>query len=561
MGEKEGFYTIGLDFGSLSCRGVLADTADGTIMAEAEFVYPHGVIDTALPDGTKLPPLWALQDPQDYLDGLENTVRELLQKSGAAPERVLALGLDTTASTVIPVDRELRPLCLEERFQNRPHAWPKLWKHHAAIREAEQITELAKQMRLPVLEKYGGTVGAEFLLPKVLQVFHEDREVFEAAESFFELGDWLTSLLTGEEIRSGTALTCKSMWSPEEGYPPEAFFRSLHGELAELPRKKLAWHNGAKPGIVWPGERAGSLCLSMAERLGLAAGTVVTAPQMDAYAGLPGSGISGPGSLMMMIGTSTGYMLLGEEKKTVPGICASVENSILPGFMCYAAGQAGVGDIFGWFIKTCVPESYVRAASERGLSLHGYLTELALQSRPGENGLLALDWWNGNKSCLNNSCLSGLILGMDLRTKPEHIYRALLEATAFGARKIVENFEANGVPVKEIVACGGIAQKNTLLMQIYADVLGKPIKGNPVTQTAALGSAIYAAAAAKGTEGAHEDVFSAIHAMTGGSAKQYIPKTENSMVYSALYEEYIRLHDYFGTGGNAVMERLKTMRT
>lgn len=547
-----GYYTIGLDYGSLSCRGVLVRAADGEIIAEEEYGYPHAIMYDTLPDGTKLPPLWALQDPQDYIDALEILIPRLLEKSGVPPERVLALGIDTTASTVVAVDRDLVPLCKKREYAGRIHAWPKMWKHHAAFREAAEITEAAKRMGLPVLERYGGAVGAEFLPPKLLQTLREDREVFDAAETFFECGDWMVSLLIGGEARSGTYLTCKSMWDPEDGYPKGGLFDAL--------TKKLAFHSGAVPVVAWPGESAGTLLPEMAKRLGLTTGTVVSAGQLDGYAGLPGSGVYGAGTLAVMLGTSNSYMLLDRERKPVPGICASVENSVLPGFTNYAAGQASAGDILTWFAENCVPGACQRAAEEQGVGIHDYLTALAARKAPGESGLIALDWWNGNKSVLHNSRLSGMLLGMDLSTRPEDIYRALIEATAYGARKIVETFENGGIAIDEVIASGGMAMKNPLLMQIYADVLGKSITVSACRQSAALGSAMYAAAAAGGMAGGYDSVSDAVRNMAHKSRVQYTPDQKAHQVYNRLYGEYLALHDYFGSGGGGVMERLRDMR-
>lgn len=552
MTEREK-YVIGVDLGSLSCRAIVANVRTGAIAGEAEYAYPHGVMDRSLPDGTPLPPSWALQHPADYYNGLIETIKGAIRKSGVKSGRIIAIGTDTTASTVIPVDKEMRPLCTYDKFSSQPHAWPKMWKHHAASDEAEALTKAAKDANLPVLDRYGGRIGAELMIPKVMQVCLESPEVYDAAETFIELGDWITSILCGAEVRSGSYLTCKSMWTPGEGYPPLELFESIDQRLGDLPGEKLAYHGGITPRIVWPGERAGRLCGTLAHDLGLSEETIVTASQMDAYAGLPGCGIYRGCELMMIVGTSTGYMLLDEKTAAVPGICAAVKNSNLPGYTNYAAGQPGVGDMLGWFVNNCVPEEYASTARGKGVDMHTYLSSLALSYLPGETGLIALDWWSGNKSCLNNSNLSGLILGMDLGTRPEHIYRALIEATAFGARKIIENFEASGLDISSIVACGGIAVKNPVLMQIYADVLGRSVSVSRCTQAAAMGSAIYAAAAA----GAYDSIADAIKSMADYDRLCYDPRGEMHEAYNALYAEYIELHDYFGSGGNRVMERLK----
>ena len=539
-------YTIGLDYGSLSCRGVLVSTIDGTIVAEDEFIYPHAVIDHELPDGTPLPPQWALQDPDDFRKAFLTIIPNLLKSSQVTPPQVIAIGIDSTASTIIPVVDGLVPLCELSSFRNRPHAWPKMWKHHAAAKEAAEITEAAIARNLPIVKKSGGAIGCESLMPKVLQIFHEDMETFRNTKSFFELCDWIVSLLAGHEIRSTPLLTCKSLWTQQNGYPTGQPFDDI------VP--KLAYHNGIKPVIAAPGIPVGTLHPSMAEALGLSEDTIITAGQMDGYAALPGNGVADEGTLMMMLGTSTADMILGREWKDIPGVCAAMEDANLPGFTNYAAGQACVGDMFKWFIDNCIPERYTLEARRRGISMHDYLSELASTFGPGGSGLVALDWWNGNKSCLNDMRLSGLIVGMTLATRPEHIYHALIEASAFGARKIIDNFCQHGVPVHNIVACGGIALKNPLLMQIYTDVLGMNIQATTCTQTAALGSAIFAAAA--DNRSGHRSVFSAIHAMGCKNTILYRPAMQNHRKYQSIYEQYMTLHDFFGIHGKDIMHFL-----
>lgn len=542
-------YTIGVDYGSMSCRGLLTCTADGTILAEEEFVYPHAVLYDCLPDGTKLPPLWALQDPKDYVDALVHIVPALMKKSGVPIQSVIGICIDTTASTVVPVDRDMVPLCWKQGMEHKIHAWPKMWKHHAALKEAQEITNAAATEGLSELKLYGGKIGAEFLLPKVLQTMRDAPDVYDAAETFFEYGDWITSLLTGYEVRSGVYLTCKSMWNPQTGYPKGLFYEHL--------TEKLAYHHEMKPVIAWPGQSVGLISAEMAGQIGLSAETVVSAPQMDGFAGLPGSGISSPGTLAMVLGTSNSYMLLDKKEEYVPGICGAVPNSIIQGYTGYAAGQASAGDILNWFTENCIPASYERNAQSHGQNIHDYLTELAALKKPAENGIIALDWWNGNKSVLNNPHLSGMILGMTLTTRPEDIYRALIEATAFGSRRIIETFHCAGLKITSIVASGGMSMKNPLLMQIYSDVLGIPIDVSPCKQTAALGSCIYAAVAAGAARGGYDTVEEAVRGMAPKEFLRYSPKEEACDVYDRLYREYLTLHDYFGLGENRVMERLR----
>ena len=546
-------YALGLDYGSLSCRGVLVDTRNGDLIAQAEMAYPHGILDHCLPDGTALKGSWCLQHPDDYLTVLDHILPQLLGTPGVSPEQVVGIGVDFTASTVIPLDAQFRPLC--KSYPTRPHAWPKLWKHHGATAQAEALTALCKERYPQYLDRYGGRISPECLIAKVIQVFQEDREIFDRANSFIEAMDYVTGLLCGEAVFSASTAVAKGFYHPESGYPKPDFFESIHPELGDLPLRKLIgrYETGR---IAFPGEKIGQLCPEMAQRLGLRPGISISAPQMDAYAAMPGLGLVEPGTMLMVVGTSTGMILLSDTYRMVEGVTACLENTCYPGLWSYGSGQASVGDAFGWFVKNCVPESYSQAAREHGISIHQYLTQLAEAMAPGESGLLALDWLGGNRSCLGNMNLSGMLLGLTLQTRPEQIYRALLEATAFGARIILEAYRDAGVPVKEIRVCGGIPNKNPLLMQIYADVLGVPLQVSACTQAPALGAAIYAAAAARDVTG-YDSVFEAVAAMGDGRCQVYQPNPQHKEIYEALYQEYRTLHDYFGRGTNSVMERLR----
>ena len=534
-------YTIGLDYGSLSCRGVLA-ALDGSVAAEAELVYPHGILEHALPDGTKLTGSWYLQHPADYVQALETVVPALLRQSGVSPEQVAGIGVDFTASTMLPVDAAFRPLCLDAAFAGRPHAWCKLWKHHGAADQAERLTALCREQGVD-LALYGGRISPECLAAKALQVYEEDRAVFDAADAFVEAGDYIVSLLAGKPVISASMAAAKALWS-KAGYA---------GVLGDLPRRCLADRWGVTP--LSPGTLAGTLCAPMARRLGLRPGIALTPAQMDGYTPMAALGIHSPGQAMLVIGTSTAFMLLNSERRPVQGVTACLPDTYYPGLWGYASGQASVGDCFQWFADNGLPEDYARAARKAELTPQAYLSQLAAGLAPGETGLLALDWFNGNKSPLANSRLSGLMLGLTLQTRPEHIFRALLEATAFGARAILEAYEQAGVRVQSLTACGGIAGKNPLMMQIYADVLGKPLRVSRCRQAPALGAAIYAAAAAGHATG-FSDIFAAVDAMHCRDFIQYTPDPAAGAVYDALYREYKALSDYFGRGGNDVMERL-----
>lgn len=542
-------YVIGVDFGSLSCRGILADVRDGQIVAETEFPYPHGVLTDSLPDGTPLIGSWCLQHPADYMSALDHIIPLLLKKSGISAAWIIGICVDFTASTVIPLDSDFHPLC--ESCPDRPHAWPKLWKHHGAQLQAEKLTRLCETYEPDYLHCYGGKISSECLIAKVLQVFEEDPEIFQLTHSFMEAMDYVSSLLCGKPVFSGSVAAAKAFYSRETGYPNNEFFTALHPTLVNFPEEKLMVRYEDFT-LAYPGEVMGNLCAEMAERFGLCTGIAVSAPQMDAYAAMPGIGIAKPGVMMIVVGTSTGIMLLSKERKDVEGVTACLPGTFYPGLWGYGSGQASVGDAFGWFVKNCVPESYERSAREKNISIHQYLTELASAFGPGESGLLALDWLGGNRSCLGNPDLSGMILGLTLQTKPEEIYRALLEGTAFGARVILEAYREADIAVDEIWICGGIANKNDLMMQIYADVLGLPLHVSRCPQAPALGAAIYAAAAA-----GVGDIFQTVEAMGDRRCRIFEPNSKNQEIYEELYAEYKRLHDYFGKGENTVMERLR----
>ena len=544
-------YVIGLDFGSLSCRGVLADVCNGHIAASAEAAYPNEILTEQLPDGTPLCANWCLQHPEDYLSVLDVILPKLCGKNEISPQEIVGLGVDFTASTVIPLDANFHPMCFT--YPSRPHAWPKLWKHHGAQAQADKLTLLCKELEPDYLTRYGGKVSCEALIPKVLQVYEEDPALFRETHCFVEAMDYVTSLLCGKKVFSSSAAAAKAMFRSETGYPGEEFFTAISPDLKNLPKEKLMARFDDYT-IASPGQKDGELCSEMAERFGLPEGIAISAPQMDAYAAMPGIGIAKPGVMMMVIGTSTGIMLLSEERKNVEGVTACLPDTYYPGFWGYASGQASVGDTFGWFVDRCVPENYIQAARSRGMNLHQYLSDLSASLQPGESGLLALDWLGGNRSCLVNPNLSGMILGLTLQTKPEEIYRSLLEATAFGARIITEAYRNAGAAVEEIWVCGGIANKNPLMMQIYADVLNLPLHVSSCTQAPALGAAVYAAAAA-----GIGDIVEMAEIMGDRLCTVYEPNPAHRDIYDRLFAEYQKLHDYFGKGENSVMERLKSI--
>ncbi|KGE18193.1 ribulokinase [Paenibacillus wynnii] len=548
-------YAIGVDYGTQSGRAVLVDLADGTEVADHVTPYPHHVIDEFLPGtGQKLEYDWALQHPADYIEVLKRSVPEVIRESGIDPADVVGLGIDFTACTMLPVNEKGEPLCLLPEYQENPHSWTKLWKHHAAQDEANEINRIAAERGEKWLPRYGGKISSEWMMAKVWQTLNEAPEIYEAADQFLEATDWVISQMTGNIVRNSCTAGYKAIWHKAEGYPDKAFFKALDPRLENLTETKLR-------GEIAPlGTKAGELTPEMAEMIGLVAGTAVAVGNVDAHAAVPAVGVVTPGKLVMAMGTSICHMLLGETEREVEGMCGVVEDGIIPGYFGYEAGQSAVGDIFEWYVEEAVPSYVTKAAAEEGVNVHEWLEKRAAAYNPGQTGLLALDWWNGNRSVLVDTNLTGLLLGCTLLTKPEEIYRTLLEATAFGTRKIVDAFHSNGVAVDVLYACGGLPQKNRLLMQIYADVTNREIKVAASKQTPALGAAMFGAVAAGSDKGGYDSIVDAAEKMARVREESYLPIPENVAVYEKLFQEYSRLHDYFGRGENNVMKHLKAIK-
>lgn len=551
-------YAIGVDFGTESGRALLVDVADGHEVSTSVYTYQHGVIDERLPlTGTEvmLEPDWALQDPEDYIRTFQNTIPAVLRQSGVSPADVIGVGIDFTACTMLPVKKDGTPLCLLPEFRPRPHAWVKLWKHHAAQLEADKINETARKLGEPWLERYGGKISSEWFFSKVLQILDEAPDVYAAADRMIEAADWVVWQLTGVETRNSCTAGYKAIWSKGDGFPGAKYFGALDQRLADVIDTKMSRD------IIPVGRRAGGLTAKAATWTGLLPGTAVAIANVDAHVAVPAATVTEPGRMVMIMGTSICHMVLGTEEHMVPGICGYVEDGIIPGFFGYEAGQSCVGDHFAWFVENCVPAAYEREARERGQDVYQLLEDKAAGLKPGESGLIALDWWNGNRSVLVDVDLTGLLLGATLATRPDEIYRALIEATAYGTRVIVESFENNGVPITELVACGGLPEKSPLLMQIYADVTGRQFKVSASRQTPALGSAMFGAVAAGKPAGGYDGIFEAARTMAHLKSGVFRPMPENQAVYDALFAEYKQLHDFFGRGGNDVMKRLKRIRS
>lgn len=548
-------YAIGVDFGSLSGRALLVEVATGREVAGSVFQYPHGFIEETLPStGEKLPPDWTLQDPQDYLDVLSHTIPAVLRESGVDPSEVIGVGIDFTACTVLPIKADGTPLSFLPEYRGEKHAYVKKWKHHAAQYEANRLNAVAERRGEDFLARYGGKISSEWLFPKLMQILDEAPDVYDAMDRFIEATDWVVMQLTGVETRNSCTAGYKAMWSKRTGFPPDAFFRELDPRLADVCDTKLS------RSILPIGTKAGEITPSAAALTGLLPGTAVAVGNVDAHVAVPAVGIAGPGRMLMIMGTSTCHMILDESETTVPGICGYVEDGILPGFVGYEAGQSCVGDHFDWFVSHCVPAEYRDDAKAKGMGIHKYLREKIKDQPAGASGLLALDWWNGNRSVLVDADLTGMMLGMTLGTRPEEMYRALIEATAYGTREIIEAFEADGVRIRELVACGGIAVKDEMMMQIYADVCNREIRISANEQAVALGAAMFGAVAAGGARGGYDTIFEAAQVMPRLREEPFRPDPAAAAVYDKIFAEYRILHDYFGRGENDVMKRLKEIR-
>lgn len=542
-------YTIGVDFGTLSGRAVVVRVSDGTELGSSVFEYPNAVMDQKLNStGAALPPDWALQNPNDYVDVIKHAVPAAIANAGIEASEVIGITTDFTACTMVPVLEDGTPLSNLPEYVGRPHAYVKLWKHHAAQPQADRINELARERGESWLPRYGGQISSEWELAKGLQLLEEDPEIYNRMYKFVEAADWIIWQLCGTYVRNACTAGYKGNLQDGE-YPSREYFAALNPDFADFAETKL------KHTIGQLGDRAGGLTPEAAAWTGLTEGIAVAVGNVDAHVTAPAAKATQPGQMVAIMGTSTCHVMNGSILTEVPGMCGVVDGGIVSGLYGYEAGQSGVGDIFAWFVNNQVPQSYFDVAASAGQSIHQYLTDLAAQEEVGAHGLVVLDWHSGNRSVLVDHELSGLVVGLTLTTRPEQIYRALLEATAFGTRVIVETFQQAGIPVEEFIVAGGLL-KNAFLMQLYSDVTRLPLSTIASEQGPALGSAIHAAVAA----GAYPDVRAAAEAMGRSNKGVYQPNLERAARYDALFAEYQTLHDYFGRGANDVMKRLKQIK-
>jgi L-ribulokinase len=535
-----GPYAVGIDFGTESGRALLLDLGNGDELATSVVRYPSTVIDRTLPStGETLPPDWALQDPDDWVAVVEQAVPEVVDKAGIDADAIVGLGVDFTSCTVLPVTSEGVPLCTLDRWRERRHAWPKLWKHHAAQPIADRLNEVALERGDAFLGRYGGRISSEWYFPKLIEVWLEDREIYDECTGFIEATDWIVWWMTGVECRQTATAGFKAMWSPAEGLPPTDYFEAAYPGF-DNPGEKLG------DTFVPLGTRAGTLRPEVAKKVGLPESVAVAVGNVDAWVSVPGIGVDGPGTYVVVIGTSICDMIVHPEETRLPGITGVVKDGILPGLYGYEAGQAAVGDMLAWFVEDLALdpgayEEFERAAAELG---------------PGETGLVALDWWNGNRTILADADLSGAIFGLTLQTTREQIYRALLESIAFGSRRIMDNFEEHGLELTEIVACGGIAERSPLMMQLLADTSGREVHVPDAKEIPARGAALFGAVAA----GVFDDIAAAVAATRPSNVRTYRPDPATKETYDRVYEVYRSLYEILGRSEVRLLHDLKRIR-
>jgi L-ribulokinase len=533
--------TIGVDFGTEAGRVLVLDPRSGEELGTAVVAYPSGVIDAELPGtGERLPGDWALQDPDDWVRVLQEGVPEALSQAGVAAPEIVGIGIDVTSCTVLPVDADGVPLCRSDQFRGRRHAWPKLWKHHAAQPVADRLTEVALEREEEFLSRYGGRISSEWYFPKLIEIWCEDREVYDACAAFVEATDWIVWHLTGHECRQTTTAGYKALWSPDGGLPPQAYFEAAFPGFSR-PAEKLGERFAPL------GTRAGTLTAERARALGLPEDVAVAVGNVDSFVSVPGAGVEDPGVWVTVVGTSICDMALSSEEVRLPGITGVVRDGILPGLYGYEAGQVAVGDMLAWYVRMLGGDS----------DTFGTLEERAAQLAPGATGLLALDWFNGNRSILADADLTGVVVGLTLRSAPEEVYRALLESIAFGNRRIMDTFDENGIALNEIVACGGIAQRSPLTMQLFADTSGRPVRVPASGQIPARGAALFAAVAA----GLYDGIGAAVEATRPGSARTYQPDPAATRVYDRVYGIYRDLYDTLGRSQVELLHELKRIRS
>lgn len=547
-------FSIGIDFGTESGRVLFINVHTGEIVATEVISYAHGVIDSNdnrfpydLPYGT------AIQDPNDYLEVLSKGIPNALKQAKINSTQIVGIGFDFTSSTLLPIDEYFTPLCSNPKFKENHHAWVKLWKHRLSISIKDEMYTLAKERDERWFRKLGHNISEEWAIPKIYETFIKAPELFKEASYFIEASDWISTILTGKLTRNNCSLGFKTFWSEEDGFPIE-YFKALNHEFGFLLPSKLAGP------VKKTGELAGTLCKEWAQKLHLPEGLPIATCIIDAHSAVIGNGINDSGTLLMVMGTSTCHLMVHENLSEITGISGVVKDAIIPDLYAYEAGQPTVGDLFSSFVKNHIPRSYEIEAKRRNITLYKLLEEKATLLKPGESGLLALDWHNGTRSILSNPNLSGMIIGLTLHTKPEKIFLSYLEATAYSAKKIINTYLNAGMDVNRIVAGGGLPKRNPLLMQIYADVLDMPLQISHSEYSPGIGAAILGAVAATSQHGGYDTIDEAMKNMVIPSTEIFYPNKDHVKIYKNLYSIYDNIHQYFGIDHPELMTDLITLK-
>lgn len=554
MNEKHK-YAIGIDFGTLSARASLVDLYENREVAVSVVAYQDEIITYSLPSTAELLPCdFFLQNPIDYVEALQALLTEIWRKGKILAEDVIGIGVGFASNTIIPLGENNMPLCMDERYRSNPHSWVKTSKHHSAQEEAEQITNLLIKKNYSLIKHCGNKVPSEWMIAKIFETFRKAPEIYHATKLFIEAGDWIVYLLTGNIRKSSCLAANKALWDSKKGYPDKDFFFQLDPGFVNIMEK-------VGNDVYDAGHCAGGLTARMAKQTGLPAGTPVSVAISDVLAAVP---ILKPktGQSLMIMGTSIRHMALSETKIDYP-ICGCINQTIWKNsqrnLYCYEAVQAAAGDIYNWFIYSGIMYYYAQEMHERNVGMFPIIDEKIAKIQPGSTGLLALDWWNGNNAYPGSGKLSGLIIGMTPTTSMEEIYRALIESTAYGARKVLEDFIESGIEINEIYACGGLARKSGEVMQIFSDIIGRRINVVNVVQCSATGAALYAAVAAGKSGGGYDSFEEAMEKFSTENLMVYEPNIQYYSAYEKLFKEYCRLSDIFGQK-ESVMKTLKDIK-
>lgn len=544
-------YTIGLDFGSLSGRAVLYDIETGNAIESSTYDYRHALMKNYLPDGTKVPYKFSLQHPQDYLDTMIITVKDVIEE--VSVDDIIGIGIDFSSSTTIPVNSEGTPMCFFSDFTSEPNAYAKAWNHHSSKKYAIKMTELAKEQYPDIINRYGGSIASAWLFPKLWELIEQAPDLYEEMSYYIEAGDWIVWQLTGKQVRSTAFAGFKGLWNPTDGYPPKEYLNQLNPKLAEAVDTKL--NAPIKPVY----SLAGKLTKSAAQMLGLKTGTTVTVANADNQAVIPAVNAIKDGQLIATMGNNISYLLASDEELFLNGISGVCKDTLLPNKYGYIAGPNPLGENFGWFLTNLIPPDYHQEAKNQNRNLHSYLAQLMMKLKPGESGVIAFDWFKGNRAIRSDFDLTAMFFGITNDTKTEELYRALIEACCFSARKVIDLLRENHFKIDELYCVGSLPEKNPFIMQLYADILNIPIKISDGNQSPALGSAIIAAYVAGSKNGGYDSFELACEKMSKIKDRIYMPIKENVEIYEQLYDIYCELYNILAIKNKTVLHRLRKL--